>query len=86
MPRMSAYACQVLSVANPEAFRAITGENPPLHLYSIEGIWPDDPWTRALPDMRGVAAPGGNQWTDTSRYDLAGWQGSELRARETGSL
>jgi hypothetical protein len=52
-----AYARQVLSVVNPEAFAAVTGENPPLRLFAISGPWPDDPWERILQDMLSIPAP-----------------------------
>src|SRR6476646_829461 len=74
------YARQVLSVVNPDAVRALSGDNPPIRLYSVYGPWPDDPWGRALLDMRASPAPNGTQWTDTTRYDLAGWQGADSRS------
>lgn len=73
------YARQVLSAVNPETARAIWDDNPPLCLFSVWGDWPQDPWARALTDMRAAPAPEGTEWTDTSRYDLAGWQGSDTR-------
>src|SRR5436190_11489151 len=73
------YARQVLSVVNAEAATAISSENPPLQLFSLMNGWPDDPWARALGDMRAIPAPNGTQWTDTSRYDLTGWQGTDTR-------
>src|SRR5215213_304883 len=73
------YARQVLSVVNPDALRALSDENPPIKLYSIFGPWPDDPWQHALLDMRASPAPDGTLWTDTTRYDLAGWQGVDSR-------
>lgn len=74
------YARQVLSVVNPEAHRSASGENPPVRLFSISGPWPDDPWSRALSDMRAMPAPNGAPWTDTNRYDLSGWQGTDSRS------
>src|SRR5206468_8344710 len=74
-----AYARQVLSVVNPDAFAAVSGDNPPLQLFSIMGQWPDEPWPRVLQDMRAIPAPGGARWTDTTRYELQGWQGTDSR-------
>lgn len=71
------YARQVLSVVNPQAIRILTGEDPPLRLFSVFGPWPDDPWGRALLDMRAIPSVDGTQWTDTTQYDLAGWQGTD---------
>src|SRR5438094_6345318 len=73
------YARQVLSVVNPQAYRAVAGDNPPLHLFSVLGPWPEDFWVRALGDLRAIPAPGGNSWTDTMTYELAGWQGTDSR-------
>jgi uncharacterized RDD family membrane protein YckC len=73
------YARQVLGVVNPEAYKAVTGENPPLHLFSVMGPWPDDFWARALGDMRAIPSSNGTLWTDTTRFDLAGWQGTDSR-------
>src|SRR5690349_13109024 len=73
------YARQVLRVINPDAYKAISGDNPPLQLFSVMGEWPADPWERALLDMRAIPAPQGTMWTDTTRYDLGGWQGTDRR-------
>ncbi|MDQ3928458.1 MAG: hypothetical protein M3328_04835, partial [Chloroflexota bacterium] len=53
------YARQVLRAVNPEAYRAIAGDNPPLKLFSVTPPWPDNPWGRALADMRAVSGPEG---------------------------
>jgi uncharacterized RDD family membrane protein YckC len=74
-----AYARQVLGAVNPNALSAVSGENPPLTAFGIAGQWPDDPWTHALRDMRAVPTPDGSRWADTSRYDLAGWEGTDQR-------
>jgi uncharacterized RDD family membrane protein YckC len=76
------YARQVLRAVNPDAYRAIAGGNPPLQLFSVAPPWPDEPWGRALADMRAVPNPEGAQWVDTTRYDLAGWQGTNTRTGE----
>ncbi len=76
------YARQVLSVVNPPAARLVSGDNPPIRLLPIFGLWPDDPWGPALLDMRARPAADGTQWSDTTQYDLAGWQGTDSR---TGS-
>ncbi len=73
------YARQVLSFVNPDAARVVSGDDPPLRLLSIFGPWPDDPWQRVLLDMRDSASPDGTLWTDTTQYDLAGWQGMDER-------
>jgi uncharacterized RDD family membrane protein YckC len=73
------YARQVLSVVNPDAFSAVAGDNPPLQLFSIVGQWPEEPWPRVLQDIRSISAPGGVRWTDTTRYELQGWQGTDSR-------
>jgi uncharacterized RDD family membrane protein YckC len=77
-----AYARQVLAAVNPNALSAVSGEDPPLTAIGVEGEWPDDPWGRALRDMRMVPTPDGSRWADTARYDLAGWEGTDQR---TGS-
>lgn len=74
-----AYARRVLSAVNPEAYAVASGANPPLQLFSILGGWPDEPWDRAMEDMLSMPAPNGTRWTDTSRYELAGWQGTDSR-------
>jgi len=73
------YARQVLSAVNPDAARLLSMDNPPIKLFSIFGPWPDDPWGPALRDMRASPAPDGTHWTDTTSYDLAGWQGTDSR-------
>src|SRR4051794_8618039 len=73
------YVRQVLSIVNPEAFAAIAGDNPPVQLFSVIGPWPDDPWTRALQDMRAIPSISRIAWTDPNQYELNGWQGSDLR-------
>ncbi|MBF6614637.1 MAG: RDD family protein, partial [Chloroflexi bacterium] len=73
------YARQVLGAVNSDAASALSTDAPPLRLFSITGAWPDDPWSRALLDMRAIPAPEGTSWADTSRYDLAGWQGTDSR-------
>jgi hypothetical protein len=73
------YARQVLSVASPEAFEAMGGEASLLQLFSVMGEWSEDPWERALRDMRAIPAPEGTRWTDPSRYQLKGWQGTDSR-------
>ncbi len=77
-----AYVRQVLSAVNPEVGKVVEGENPPVHLFSIIGPWPDDPWRRALLDMHAIPAPDGTHWSDTTRYDLAGWQGTDMRSND----
>jgi uncharacterized RDD family membrane protein YckC len=72
------YARQVLRVANPQAYRLALGESPPIHLFGVAGPWPADPWARALADMSTVPAPEGTSWADLSRYELSGWQGTDL--------
>lgn len=74
------YARQVLSVVNPEAYKAVLGDNPPLQLFSVIGSWPDDLWAKALQDISSLRAADGSQWSDTARYDLAGWQGKDQRS------
>ncbi len=78
------YARQILSVVNPDAARAIEGDNAPISLFSIAPPWPSDLWARAIGDLRGFSAyqANGTDWTDTSRYDLAGWQGNDRRTAE----
>ncbi|MEO8285575.1 MAG: RDD family protein [Chloroflexota bacterium] len=73
------YARQLLSAVNPDAVRVISGDNPPIKLFAVLGAWPEDPWERALLDMRATPSPDGRPWTDTTRYDLAGWQGADQR-------
>ena len=77
-----AYARQVLGAVNPNALSAVSGDNPPLTAFGVTEQWPDDPWARALRDMRAVPTPDGSRWADTARYDLAGWEGTDQR---TGS-
>lgn len=74
-----AYARRVLSAVNPEAYAAASGPNPPLQFFSIAGPWPDEPWERAVEDMLSIPAQNGTAWTDTSRYELEGWQGTDSR-------
>ncbi len=76
------YARQVLGAVNSDAASALSTDAPPLRLFSITGTWPDDPWARALHDMRAIPAPEGTSWADTSRYDLAGWQGTDSRTSD----
>ena len=76
------YARHVLNIINPETARSLAGDDPPLQLYTIVGSWPEEPWERAIADMRTVSAPDGSQWTDTSRYDLTGWQGTDSATGE----
>ncbi|HUP27436.1 MAG TPA: RDD family protein, partial [Chloroflexia bacterium] len=71
------YAREVLCAVNPETARSIAGENPPLRLFAVEDPWPDEPWERAIADMRNLEAPGSTSWIDTSLYDLTGWQGRD---------
>jgi uncharacterized RDD family membrane protein YckC len=73
------YARQILSVVNPGALPVLAGEDPPVRFFTVYGPWPDDPWARALADMRSVPNPGSSHWADTTRYDLAGWQGVDQR-------
>src|SRR2546423_13626432 len=73
------YARQVLSIVNPEAYRALLGSSPPVRLFSVIDDWPEEPWGRALADMRAIPAPGGALWTDPSQYELAGWLGADSR-------
>lgn len=81
------YARQILSVVNPDAAQAIEVDDPPIKLFSVAPPWPDDLWARATADLQGLSAFGeveekGADWTDTTRYDLAGWQGSDRRTGE----
>lgn len=77
------YARRILSVVNPDAAKAIEEDNPdpPVKLFSVTPPWPDDPWARATADLQGINTVEGNgsEWTDTTRYDLAGWQGTDRR-------
>ena len=73
------YARQILSVVNPGALRVLAGDDPPVRFFTIYGPWPQDPWERALTDMRSVPNPSSGYWADTTRYDLAGWQGVDQR-------
>lgn len=73
------YARQILSVVNPGAVRVLANENPPVRFFTVYGQWPEDPWARALADIRGVPNPNSSHWADTTRYDLAGWQGVDQR-------
>lgn len=73
------YARQLLSVVNPAAYRAVSTDNSLIRLFSVTGTWPEQFWPRALQDMRQTPSPGSSSWTDTSRYDLSGWQGTDTR-------
>jgi uncharacterized RDD family membrane protein YckC len=73
------YARQILSVVNPGALHVLASENPPVCFFTVYGSWPEDPWARALADMRNVPNPSSSHWADTTRYDLAGWQGVDQR-------
>ncbi|MDQ3704034.1 MAG: RDD family protein [Chloroflexota bacterium] len=74
------YARQILSVVNPEAARAIDWDNPPVHLFPVEPPWPGDQWARAISDLQTISyRAGGPNLTDTTRFDLAGWQGTDQR-------
>lgn len=73
------YARQVLSVVNPDALRALRESDTRLRFFTIFDPWPEDPWARAIYDMRATPNPEGNEWTDVTRYDLAGWQGTDQR-------
>ncbi len=73
------YARQILSVVNPGALPVLASENPPVCFFTVHGSWPEDPWARALADMRNVPNPSSSHWADTARYDLAGWQGIDQR-------
>lgn len=73
------YARQILSVVNPGALPVLASEDPPVRFFTVHGPWPDDPWARALADMRSVPNPSSSHWADTTRYDLAGWQGVDQR-------
>ena len=73
------YARQILSVVNPGALRVLVSENPPVRFFTVYGPWPEDPWARALADIRSVPNPSSSHWADTTRYDLAGWQGVDQR-------
>ena len=73
------YARQILSVVNPGALPVLASEHPPVRFFTVHGPWPEDPWARALADMRSVPNPGSSHWADTTRYDLAGWQGVDQR-------
>lgn len=74
------YARQILSVVNPEASRAIDWDNPPVHLFAVEPPWPGDQWARAISDLQTISyRAGGPNLTDTTRFDLAGWQGTDQR-------
>ncbi|MFL5733774.1 MAG: RDD family protein, partial [Chloroflexia bacterium] len=74
------YARQVLSVASPEAFQVMGSDASLLQLFSVMGEWSEDPWERAMGDIRAIPAPEGTRWTDTSRYLLKGWQGTDSRS------
>lgn len=74
------YARQILSVVNPEAARAIDWDNPAIHLFAVEPPWPGDQWARAIADLQTISyRTGGPNLTDTTRFDLAGWQGTDQR-------
>src|SRR5687767_11149826 len=76
------YALHVLGIVNPETARTLGSDDSRLKLYTISGPWPDEPWERAIADMLTVPSPDGSQWTDTSRYDLTGWQGTDSSTGE----
>ncbi len=76
------YARHVLSVVNPNALRVLDEDDPPLRFFTLYGQWPEDPWAYALYDMRSTPNPEGNEWTDITKYDLAGWQGTDQRTGE----
>jgi uncharacterized RDD family membrane protein YckC len=76
------YTLELLRVANPDAYQSIAGDEPPVQTFSVTGEWPDDPWVRAIEDMEALPAPEGTRWTDPANYDLAGWQGKDLRTEE----
>jgi|GEM_PF-388212 len=73
------YARHVMSAANPAVAEVLATDDPPITLLAIPGEWPDEPWARAIADLRSIPAPGGTRWDDTSSYDLAGWEGTDLR-------
>lgn len=73
------YARQILSVVNPNALQAINDDVSRLRFFTLYGQWPEDPWARALYDMRSAPNPDGMEWTDVTHYDLAGWQGTDQR-------
>lgn len=75
------YARQILSVVNPEAARAIDWDNPAIHLFAVDPPWPGDQWARAISDLQTISyRTTGPNWTDTTRFDLAGWQGTDQRS------
>lgn len=74
-----AYARRVLSAVNLEAYAAAAGEKPPVQLLSLTGMWPDQPWDRILEDMLTISTASGTHWTNTDRYELEGWQGTDSR-------
>jgi uncharacterized RDD family membrane protein YckC len=76
------YARELLRVVNPDAYKAVEGDTPPLQIIGVVEPWPDDPWVRAVEDMDSIPAPTGTRWTDPANYDLAGWQGKDLRTEE----
>ena len=76
------YALHVLNVVNPETARTLASDRSRLQVFTVTGPWPDEPWERAITDMRSVPTPDGSQWTDTSRYDLTGWQGTDSTTGE----
>lgn len=76
------YARELLRVVNTEAYEAVGGASPPLQIISVAEPWPEDPWVRAIEDMGAIPAPEGTRWTDSANYDLAGWQGKDLRTEE----
>lgn len=73
------YARQVISAANPAISEALSVSDPPIRLLSIPGQWPEEPWAHAVADMHSIPASGGTRWDDTAHYDLAGWEGTDLR-------
>src|SRR4051812_37012054 len=76
------YAKELLESINPDASRTISDDPSRLQLFTVTGPWPGDPWERAIADMDSVPAPTGTRWTDAANYDLAGWQGNDLRTGE----
>lgn len=73
------YAREILGAVNPNALDAINEDISRLRFFPLFDHWPEDPWARALSDMRAVPNPEGQAWTDVTHYDLAGWQGTDQR-------
>ncbi len=76
------YARELLRATNPAASQAVEGDASIVQLFAVAGEWPEDPWALALAHMDAIPAPTGTQWTDPANYDLAGWQGKDLRTGE----